>query len=1269
MRNGLWRAETITVWGENVFFSALLRTTGALLRWQASGRGDWLLFWGISLLDEFWLLIRFMSTDRSLPIHSGRPPRHHGDAATVSHNVGVEEEAPHQHSSSSHDHVNQRRRGLSSSSDLGRPALFSGTPRFYEGGVAELPPPAAHYLHLGVWYTKSCDYFVHRHPLSVVTSDAAGPIHRQRPNSRVRSEEVSSTAVVEGAGHSVVWLHNALPNDRFVFVVLGVAEERPSRGVSWITRFKTLLYGKAPAWVSSCALGDPPSAEQLASPPQKPRLLYRRSAAAPHHHHAKSKHSSHHTTASHTVTPRRDKSEVPLAGSSDDLAACVPRGLSRSVSLESNATASDLSVSHSQDLMEDDDDWTDEGRRRDGAAILRQRLRGIGADVAALERVGAEVVEVCHADITALDYAPGLTGTRMAIESKRIRTQWFPDVASVCEHYRVPVWSVLPSSEGDDDGDSLDWFPTSSGMSKLDASVAGKERSANSRGGSQCSSTLTSPNSGCSSRRWPTTTTVQNVPFSRDGVAVASGAAAKSPAVEACAADGTSPLRRHPSGPMPPPSGVTAVEAVTPSSSLSMIVSRPSIGMPALAPMSKTARKKAKGARRKAAAVGASAAQPSVESDRRSQHVDQVVTGVGPVSLKNVERPPNLPEPPSPSITLLSWLSGSQWSAPLWRVVTRAVPPSSAASAGRALEASTPRPANPDKQPAPRPHNVFSSSGTTGDDNVTCDSHARSLTMSFRPSRLQRRAHRRESFVTGAKARLEEDRGRYERNLLHPTVPITHTETMLIVYTQDPNFNAVLRAVLVPGFDQQSASWKGSHQSGASQQHGQQSTVAASSTTTPSAVPVELAAGASHLRVPNPPFCSSAETQQRLLSLYEAGIPSWCIFLPRVGLPYRRVYRTTVVTILNCWPVIALVMGLYDLYKHIPFITEWMGVNFAQWMETHVSLRLTFVIAYAFTSSMTALESIVRILKSAINVLSIFAVPLQPFWILLQGLYQLLSYGLLSLVAVLRLLVNMVAMSPLSALASAFSPIITVFKTLLWPLIVLFRTMASFWSSGAAPMASLATSASSGASGGGMLSGTVTLWTVVIRPIKNLFKAYYDGIMWIGVWIARREVSLRTWYLAWLARMYRATIGRFRARQATKPAPRAASQVVAPPLTPTIASTIVGTAPQLMSAVVTAVATAGSTVTAAAAAAVSAGRSPIVTNAGAPGDGTSPPHPLSISGPASPRRSSAFASVVALVSHSRASWIWLLVIAGIVACAGVVLQAIVPLAGSTGASR
>ena len=46
MRNGLWRAETITVWGENVFFSALLRTTGALLRWQASGRGDWLLFWG-----------------------------------------------------------------------------------------------------------------------------------------------------------------------------------------------------------------------------------------------------------------------------------------------------------------------------------------------------------------------------------------------------------------------------------------------------------------------------------------------------------------------------------------------------------------------------------------------------------------------------------------------------------------------------------------------------------------------------------------------------------------------------------------------------------------------------------------------------------------------------------------------------------------------------------------------------------------------------------------------------------------------------------------------------------------------------------------------------------------------------------------------------------------------------------------------------------------------------------------------------------------------
>ncbi len=63
---------------------------------------------------------------------------------------------------------------------------------------------------------------------------------------------------------------------------------------------------------------------------------------------------------------------------------------------------------------------------------------------------------------------------------------------------------------------------------------------------------------------------------------------------------------------------------------------------------------------------------------------------------------------------------------------------------------------------------------------------------------------------------------------------------------------------------------------------------------------------------------TSAQSDERLLHLYEGGLPTWAIYAPKVGLPYRPWLRTVTWLLFVAVSVFSLLSGFYDLYRHFP---------------------------------------------------------------------------------------------------------------------------------------------------------------------------------------------------------------------------------------------------------------------------------------------------------------------------------------------------------------
>lgn len=149
-----------------------------------------------------------------------------------------------------------------------------------------------------------------------------------------------------------------------------------------------------------------------------------------------------------------------------------------------------------------------------------------------------------------------------------------------------------------------------------------------------------------------------------------------------------------------------------------------------------------------------------------------------------------------------------------------------------------------------------------------------------------------------------------------PRLRSTHVNTIVSLYAADPNFNAVLRELLMPD--------PGTH-----------------------------------------PYTVSLEEQRRMLALYETAMPAWAIFLASTGLPYRRLFRLLYVGAVNIWPLISLAVGLYDLYKHLPQLKRFTARTLeplAAWVDQRVTLRVSVLATYLLSVLLTIFSSLTSFL-------------------------------------------------------------------------------------------------------------------------------------------------------------------------------------------------------------------------------------------------------------------------------------------------------------------
>jgi hypothetical protein len=163
------------------------------------------------------------------------------------------------------------------------------------------------------------------------------------------------------------------------------------------------------------------------------------------------------------------------------------------------------------------------------------------------------------------------------------------------------------------------------------------------------------------------------------------------------------------------------------------------------------------------------------------------------------------------------------------------------------------------------------------------------------------------------------------------------------------------------------------------------------------------------------------EENKRILRLYEAGLPSWAVFLPSYGLYYRPWMRTVMTFLIFCVSLSTMLLGFYDLYKHIPLLRSTLFSVFGpllEWFEEAIVLRLSFLLGYLLASSMF-FQSIVQFccwpILELMASLSYLLTPLQYLCsfitTVLYPFFSLIRFIVLVVVEVLNQIKNVVVMT------------------------------------------------------------------------------------------------------------------------------------------------------------------------------------------------------------------------------------------------------------------
>ena len=144
-------------------------------------------------------------------------------------------------------------------------------------------------------------------------------------------------------------------------------------------------------------------------------------------------------------------------------------------------------------------------------------------------------------------------------------------------------------------------------------------------------------------------------------------------------------------------------------------------------------------------------------------------------------------------------------------------------------------------------------------------------------------------------------------------------------------------------------------------------------------------------------------------------MPCWVSFCTRYGLFYRKSLRILIKTAINFWPFIALSLGIYDLYQHMPYAHEHLLPLF-ELFENSLIFRIGLYVAYFFTYIFYFMQWIISALYYLFSVIQIL---MTPFWLILNSILPIFT-TLRSLLAIVASIISNIWYNSIITMATKF---------------------------------------------------------------------------------------------------------------------------------------------------------------------------------------------------------------------------------------------------------
>ena len=170
------------------------------------------------------------------------------------------------------------------------------------------------------------------------------------------------------------------------------------------------------------------------------------------------------------------------------------------------------------------------------------------------------------------------------------------------------------------------------------------------------------------------------------------------------------------------------------------------------------------------------------------------------------------------------------------------------------------------------------------------------------------------------------------------------------------------------------------------------------------------------------------ESNEKLLRMYESGLPAWATFFPRAGLYYKPWLRTLSWILFYAFSLFSLAAGFYDLYKTLPGLQALLSRFVAglwlppaavlAWIESSLNIRLSILLTYLFGKS-EILVYVVRMLGHVKRVVGETAGPVVD--VVVPPIVTVVKTGIAPAIALLRTLTDFICtvlLPPLQALYS-----------------------------------------------------------------------------------------------------------------------------------------------------------------------------------------------------------------------------------------------------------